>query len=78
MSDYNFDTDVLRGQMADQLAGNIEQLAFVLTNALANVSADDVIEAGELGDEASEGNNADLVIFNLRKIAQAIEDGDLK
>lgn len=74
MSDYNFDVDVLRGQMANVLAGNEEQFMFVLTNALSQVAADDVIEVGELGDEA----DAELVVHNLRLIANAIEQGDVK
>lgn len=73
MSDYSFDCDVQRGQMADRLAGNIEQFAWVLTNSLSHVSADDVIECGQLGDEA----DPELVVMNLRMIADAIENGDL-
>ncbi len=73
MSDYYFQTDVLRGQMADRLAENEEQFLFVLTNALSHVAADDLIEAGELGDEA----DAELVVFNLRKIADAIKAGEV-
>ncbi|MDR6266570.1 hypothetical protein [Roseobacter sp. N2S] len=73
MSDYNFDVDVLRGKMANELAGNIEQFAFVLTNALSHVAADDVIDAGEMGDEA----DPELVVHNLRSIANAIEAGSL-
>ena len=73
MSDYSFDTGVLRGQMSDALADNEDQFLFVLTNALSQITADDVIELGELGDEA----DADLVVFNLRKIADAIERGSV-
>ncbi len=73
MSDYYFDAGMLRGEMADKLAGNIEQFAFVLTNALSQVSADDVVDAGQLGDDA----DPELVIKNLRLIADAIETGQL-
>ena len=74
MTDYNFDTQVFRGQMADQLAQNVEQFMFVLTNALSQITADDVIELGQLGDEA----DTDLVVFNLRKIADGIEAGEVQ
>jgi hypothetical protein len=73
MSDYTADIGILRGQMGDMLAGNLEQFAFVLTNALSQVAADDVIEAGEIGDEA----DPVLVVHNLRMIADAIEAGTL-
>lgn len=73
MTDYNFDVDVLRGRMASALAANDEQFIFVLTNAIANVSLDDAIEFGELGDEA----DADIVVIALREIADAIEDGKI-
>lgn len=74
MSDYHTETGILRGQMANMLAENTEQFAFVISNALSQVTADDVIETGQLGDEA----DPDLVIFNLRKIADAIERGSLR
>lgn len=35
MSDYYFETGVLRDQMADRLAGNIEQLPYVLAKVAA-------------------------------------------
>ncbi|MEM6650951.1 MAG: hypothetical protein AAF582_00030 [Pseudomonadota bacterium] len=73
MSDYNFDVDVLRGQMGRVLAGNVEQLAFVLSEALSFVAADDVIECGQLGDEA----DPKLAVQNLRMIADAIESGEI-
>lgn len=73
MSDYNFNVGVLRGKMADELAGNIEQFAFVLTNALSQVAADDIVDAGQMGDEA----DPELVVHNLRLIANAIESGSL-
>ena len=73
MSDYYFYASMSRGEMADKLGENTEQFAFVITNALSNVSAEDVIEQGQLGDEA----DADLVVKNLRAIADAIESGGL-
>lgn len=73
MSDYRFETDILRGQMARELGNNIEQFLWVFSNALSHVAADDVIECGELGDEA----DPELVVFNLRKIADAIEAGEV-
>ena len=51
-NDYNFDTDVLRGQMASKLAGNTEQFVFVLTDALIDLNVDRAIEQGQLGDTA--------------------------
>ena len=74
MTDYTFNTEVLRGQMADVLAENEEQFLFVLTNALSRIVADEVIEMGRLGDEA----DPDLVVGNLRKIADAIEAGEVQ
>jgi hypothetical protein len=71
VSDYNFDTDVLRGQMADKLAENEEQFAFVITNAICNVDIDAAIELGQLGDEA----NSETAAAKLRKLADAIELG---
>lgn len=73
MSDYYFSTGMLRGQMADTLSENEEQFVFVLSQALSRISADDVIELGELSDEA----DRDLVIANLRMIADATEGGDI-
>lgn len=74
MGDYTFGIQIFRGQMADELAENEEQFLFVLTNALSRIVADDVIELGQLGDEA----DPDLVVFNLRKIADAIEAGEVQ
>lgn len=37
MSDYYFETGVLRDQMADRLAGNIEQLPYVLAQMASDV-----------------------------------------
>lgn len=73
MSDYYFEAGMLRSEMADKLTDNVEQFAFVITNALSNVTADEVIELGQLGDEA----DPELVILNLRMIAKAIEDGQI-
>lgn len=73
MSDYHTETGILRGQMATMLAENTEQLAFVISNAMSQITADDVIETGQLGDEA----DPELAVFNLRKIADAIERGSL-
>ena len=74
MTDYNFDVDVLRGKMADTLASNTEQFAFVITNAITDIHMGDVIDEGRLGDEA----NAITVVTNLRLLADAIEKGVLR
>lgn len=71
MSDYNFDVDVLRGKMGDELANNTEQFAFVITNAITNVDMEDVLNEGQFGDEA----NAEAVVTNLRMLADAVESG---
>ncbi len=74
-NDYNFDTDVLRGQMASKLAGNTEQFVFVLTDALIDLDVDEAIELGQLGDTAE--NYPTEVVTALRRIADAIEDGKI-
>lgn len=74
-NDYNFDTDVLRGQMAYKLAGNSEQFVFVLSDALIDLDIDAAIEQGQLGDTAE--NYPTEVVTALRKIADAIEDGKI-
>lgn len=73
MSDYSADVGILRGQFSDMLAENDEQFTFVITNALTNVDFDDAIELGQLGDEA----NQELVVSRLRKMADAIEAGEI-
>lgn len=74
-SDYSFETDVLRGQMARVLSGNEEQFVHVLSDALMDVDVERAIEQGQLGDTAE--NYPDEVVKRLRKIADAIEDGKI-
>jgi hypothetical protein len=74
-TDYSFDTDVLRGQMACKLAGNTEQFVFVLSDALIDLDVDRAIERGQLGDTAE--NYPTEVVTALRKLADAIEDGKI-
>lgn len=69
MSDYSTDTDILRDRMADMLAGNEEQFIYVLSSALNQVAADDLIDQGMLADDV----DTELVVHNLRLIASAIE-----
>ncbi|MBY5988229.1 hypothetical protein [Roseovarius atlanticus] len=73
MSDYNFDVDILRGQMARVLSDNEEQFAFVITEAISKIDISEAIELGQLGDDA----DADTAIANLRALADAIEAGQL-
>ncbi len=73
MSDYEADVSLLRGQMANMLSGNDEQMAYVITHALQWVDIDDIIEQGSL----SEAVDPEKVINSLRLLALAIEDGTL-
>lgn len=75
MSDYRFQTDVLRGQMARELGSDEEHFVFVISDALVGIDIDHAIELGELGDEAE--NNPCEVVNRLRKLACAIEDGEI-
>lgn len=75
MSDYSFETDVLRGQMASVLSGNSEQFVWVLSEALIDLDIDAAIKQGQLGDTAE--NYPTEVVTALRKIADAIEDGKI-
>ena len=74
-SDYSFEADVLRGQMAMVLSGNSEQFVHVLSDALIDLDIDAAIEQGQLGDTAE--NYPTEVVTALRKIADAIEDGKI-
>lgn len=74
-SDFLFQTEVLRGQLADALAQNAEQFVFVLSDALIDLNVDHAIELGQLGDTAE--NYPTQVVTTLRKIADAIEDGKI-
>ncbi|WP_226778987.1 hypothetical protein [Oceaniglobus trochenteri] len=71
MSDYHFQTGILRSQMADALSDNAEQFVFVVTNAFCNVDMDYAIDEGHLGDEAETGK----AVANLRRLADALEAG---
>jgi hypothetical protein len=73
MSDYQADISILRGQMAYMLSSNEEQFIYVLSEAMTNITADNVIDAGQLSEDA----DMELVVFNLRKIADAIESGSV-
>ncbi len=73
MSDYHTHVSILRGEMADLLSTNAEQFAFVITNAFTDVDIGEAIELGEMGDEA----NPREAIENLRKLADAIEAGEI-
>lgn len=73
-NDYSFEADVSRDQMAFQLANNPEQFVFTLSTALACLDLGEAIELGQLGDDAM-GPLA--VVFALRNIADAIEDGKI-
>jgi len=42
--DYDFDVQVLRGKMAEQLASNTEQFLYVLTEALDALHDDEMNE----------------------------------
>lgn len=74
MTDYTFDTGVLRGQMANALADNVEQFAYVVAGAMEQVAADDIIEVGRLPSECDK----ELVVHNLRLLASAIESGSIE
>lgn len=73
MSDYHTYISLLRGELVEMLSSNEEQLLYVLTETLSKVAVDSAIEAGQLSPES----NPELVVFNLRKIADAIESGDV-
>lgn len=74
MADYQFDVDVLRGQIAYQIASNSEQFIWVLTNALIQVDFDDAMAVGRLGDEVADETE---LCHRLREIVWAIENGGL-
>tara|TARA_R110002051_G_scaffold30639_2_gene70738 strand:- start:293 stop:517 length:225 start_codon:yes stop_codon:yes gene_type:complete len=73
VSDYSFDAQMLRGEMANQISTNTEQFIWVISNAMTDVYIDDAIDEGHLGDEA----NPETVVKNLRAIADAIEAGKI-
>ena len=73
MSDYSTDVGFLRGQMASMLANNTEQFVWVITNALAEADLDQSIDEGQLGDDT----NAEEAIDGLRRLADAIEAGQI-
>lgn len=73
MSDYSTEANISRDDMANMLAGNEEQLAYVLSEVLTRVDIDDVLMLGNLGDEAE----PDVVRENLDKISNAIKLGHL-
>ena len=76
MSDYDFDMNVLRGQMASQLGGNEEQFAFVVSEAICCIDIDSVIELGQLGDTAE--NYPDDVAEKLIRLGTAIKNGEVR
>ena len=71
MSDYNFDVDVLRGQMAHQIAMNEEQLIWVLTTAINDCDWASAIEMGQLGDDIK----PDEVVERLNQLSDMISQG---
>tara|TARA_R110002111_G_scaffold262881_1_gene342689 strand:+ start:24356 stop:24580 length:225 start_codon:yes stop_codon:yes gene_type:complete len=73
MSDYFFDAQMLRGEMANKLSSNTEQFVWVITNAMTDVDINEAIDGGQLGDEA----NSKMAVQNLRAIADAIEAGQI-
>ena len=73
MSDYFFDAQMLRGEMANKLSSNTEQFVWVITNAMTDVDINEAIDRGQLGDEA----NSEMAVKNLRAIADAIEAGQI-
>ncbi len=73
MSDYFFDAQMLRGEMANKLSSNTEQFVWVITNAMTDVDIKEAIDGGQLGDEA----NSEMAVKNLRAIADAIEAGQI-
>jgi DNA polymerase II small subunit/DNA polymerase delta subunit B len=73
MTDYTADASILRDQMVDIISGNAEQVIYVVTGVMGLVIAADVIEGGEMNPDV----DRDLVIANLRRLADDIENGDL-
>ena len=71
MSDYNLYVGLLRDQMISALCENEEQLLYVLSGVLSEVTVEDITEFGQL--EPHTGP-ADLV-STLRDLADAIESG---
>jgi hypothetical protein len=71
--DYHTYVDFGRDTMAEMLSNNIEQLAYMLTTVLTDVTAADIVDCGSMGCDS----DPELVVFNLRKLADAIEHGDL-
>lgn len=73
MSDFYLQVDVLRDQMSSALSDNEEQLAYVIASTLSVTVADELIELGSLPEHCDK----ELVTFNLRKLADAIQNGEL-
>ena len=75
MTDFTLQAHILRGQMADILASDPEHIAFVIAEVMSRIIIEDVIDFGELGDDAH--LEKPRVIANLRALADAIESGAL-
>ena len=71
MTDYHGNVSILRTEMSQLIGSNAEQFAYVLSEALTDLNADDIIDMGSL----SEDSEPELVIHNLRNLADAIESG---
>ena len=75
MSDYYMYLGVTRDRMGEALRENDEQLIYVIASALAGGPVDDAIELGTLPD--LDDRDTDQVVENLRRIADAIEQGEV-
>ena len=75
MSDYYMNLGVLRDTMGEALRENDEQLIYVIASALAGGPVDDAIDLGTLPD--LDDHDVDQLVENLRRIADAIEQGEV-
>ncbi|MEM1077432.1 MAG: hypothetical protein AAGI09_02795 [Pseudomonadota bacterium] len=73
MSDYSTEVYLLRGELARMLAQNDEQFIYVLTEALSDIDDEEIIELGNL----SENADPQGCVNTFRRLADAIERGEV-
>ena len=73
MSDYYSEVELSRDDMIAMLDSNSEQFVYVVAGSVGTYSADALIEDGTLPHLP----NKDVVVKNLRRIADAIENGEI-
>ncbi len=74
MSDFSTECQILRDEMVYMLASNDEQFAYVFSGALSRIDADEIIDLGFMDPSA----DPDTVVIKLRRLADAIEAGEIR